>query len=237
MIGVVGAEGPAERLAAALGEAGLDASRVDAEAAESGGADVLVAIGEPALIDLVGIDPGAPVLPVGIDDGLPAAAMDEVPAAVEAFLDGTVATRTNALLAVEVEGQPVGQALFDVTLVRSDPGRISEYSLECGGARSRFRADGVVAATPAGSHGYAHAAGGPRLGLDTDAVAVVPIAPFGLGTASWVVAPDDEPLLRIERDEGDVSLLLDGRERRRLAGPATVSLAPDGTFETVVPPR
>lgn len=236
MIGVVGAGGPAGRVAAAFDDAGLDAVETPAESADSGAFDVLAAVGEAALIDLVGGEVGTPVLPVGTHDGMPSVDLDAAVEAVEQYLDDRDRIRRNPLLAAAVGGAPAGIAAFDVMLVRSDPGRISEYSLTAGAARSRFRADGVVAATPAGSHGYARAAGGPRLEPDADAVAVVPVAAFGLGAPSWVLDPAAGLELRVERDEGDVSLLVDGRERERLSGQSTVALEPSGTLETVRPP-
>jgi NAD+ kinase len=118
-------------------------------------------------------------------------------------------------------------------LVRAEPGRISEFGVRAGGTRSRFRADGIVLATPLGSHGYAHDAGGPRLAPGVGAVTVVPVAAFGLGAPTWVVDPAGGVRLSVERDEGDVSLLVDGRERHRLAGRAAVDVATDGVLTTV----
>lgn len=236
MIGVVGADRPAERVAAAFDDAGLDAVETPAESAGSGTFEVLAAVGEAALIDLVGAGVETPVLPVGHHEGLPSVDPDAAVEAIEQFLDDRDRTRENPLLAVTADGASTETAAFDVILVRSEPGRISEYSLAAGAARSRFRADGVVAATPAGSHGYARAAGGPRLEPDADAVAVVPVAAFGLGAPTWVLDPAAGLELRVERDEGDVSLLVDGRERERLSGPSTVVLEPGGTLETVRPP-
>ncbi|WP_394351524.1 hypothetical protein [Halobacterium bonnevillei] len=49
-------------------------------------------------------------------------------------------------------------------MVTAEPARISEYAVETGTERvDEVRADGVVAATPAGSHGYARDADGPLL--------------------------------------------------------------------------
>jgi NAD+ kinase len=236
MIGVVGAGGPTERVTAAFDGVGLDAVETAADSAGAEAFDVLAAIGEAALIDLVTADVETPVLPIGPLDGLPSVDPDAAVEAVEEFLDDRERTRRNPLLTVDVGDAPAGTAIFDVMLVRSEPGRISEYSLTAGAARSRFRADGVVAATPAGSHGYPSAVGGPRLEPDTEAVAVVPVAAFGLGAPTWVLDPTEGLELRVERDEGDVSLLVDGRERERLSGRSTVVLRPGGTLVTIRPP-
>lgn len=235
MLGVVGDDGTARRLVDRLRDAGAEVVTGGPDGVVDRGPDAVVAVGEDALVDLVWSGVDAPLLTVGTGRGLPAVSPDAAPAAVDALLGGDVDTRDHRLLAVEVEGEAIGPAALDVLLVRSQPGRISEYRLDADGTRSRFRADGVVAATPAGSHGYAHDAGGPRLAPGTDAVAVVPVAAFGLGAPAWVVDPGGGLSLSVERDEGEVSLLLDGRERRRLAGQSLVALTRGGTLRTVVP--
>lgn len=236
MIGVGGEGEAADRVAAAIEAAGLDATRLSAGERPAATLDAVAAVGEGALVDRFDPDLAGPVLPVGDLDGFPSVPADDAAGVLEAFLDGRAATRSNPLLAVEADGEPLGAAGLDVTLVRSEPGRISEFSVAGDEARARFRADGVVAATPAGSRGYARAAGGPRLELDSGVVAVVAVAAFGLGAPTWVLEPAGGISLRVERDEGDVSLLLDGRERRRLTGSSTVAVTPGGTVETVVPP-
>lgn len=234
MIGVVGDAGPADRVAASLEAAGLDVRSGPASQLTDVALEAVVSIGEPSLIDVVDAGIDVPVLPAALDDGLPSVAVADVRRTVEAFRAGAASTRSHQLLTVAADGDAAGQAVFDVMLVRSEPGRISEYRLSAPETDSRFRADGVVAATPAGSHGYAHAAGGPRLGLDADAVVVVPVAAFGLGAPVWVLDPGAGLELQVERDEGDVSLLLDGRSRLTLSGHSSVTLAPGGTLEAIV---
>lgn len=235
MIGVVGDGRDADRVATTLEGAGIDVRATSAARLAEATLEAVAAVGESALVDLVEAGIDAPILPVALDEGLPSVAVADARSTVEAFRAGGTRTCQHLLLDIEVDGEPVGRAVFDAMLVRSEPGRISEYGLSAPTADSRFRADGVVAATPAGSHGYAHAAGGPRLGLDAGAVVVVPVAAFGLGAPTWVLDPDDGLELRVERDEGEVSLLVDGRARRTLSGEAAVTLTPGGTLETVAP--
>lgn len=170
--------------------------------------DVAVAVGSEALSALADDPPDVPVLPVDAELGRYSLPPARVGAAVEALVAGDVGTFDQPTLRVAVEGTPVGHALADVTLMTADPARISEYALDAEGAPvDSFRADGVVAATPLGSEGYAHAAGGAVLGPGTG-VGVVPVSPFAISSDVWVFRP---PLsLSVERDEGDVSLALDG---------------------------
>nr|WP_303650192.1 hypothetical protein [Halalkalicoccus sp. NIPERK01] len=122
---------------------------------------------------------------------------------------------------------------MDVTLVTTEPARISEYAVDHADERvAAFRADGVVVATPAGSHGYAAAAGGPTLAPTAEALCVVPIAPFHTQATRWVL--DTSALgLSVLRDEGEVSLLVDDTEYGVVDPDQRVRLAVDGHVRTL----
>jgi NAD+ kinase len=77
----------------------------------------------------------------------------------------------------------------------------------------RYRADGVIVATPTGSTAYSMAAGGPILYPEMDAFILTPICPFTLSNRPTVV-PSTE-LLRIEVEDPqktEVALTIDGQE-------------------------
>jgi NAD+ kinase len=126
---------------------------------------------------------------------------------------------------------------MDVMLVTSEPARISEYAIERDGEHlGSVRADGIVVATPAGSHGYAAAADGPALAVGTDVVSVVPIAPFHTSVPTWVLKADDVAL-SVLRDEGDVSLLVDGYDRGAVGHDARLGLRADGSIRLLCVPE
>lgn len=237
MIGVVGEGDVADVVADQLEGGGRTVATGGAEPVLDRDPVALLAVGEAGLIDLVWAGVPAPVLLVDIGAGFPSVSAQDALPVTDRLVAGEIETRDYSLMSVSIDDDAVGPAAFDAMLVRSEPGRISEYRLDAGDTRSRFRADGVLVATPAGSQGYAHAAGGPRLALDSRAVATVPVAPFGLGAPSWVFDATGEVELSIERDEGEVSLLLDGRERYRISGRETVTVAPGPPLRTVVPPE
>lgn len=166
--------------------------------------DAVVAVGEAALRSLAADPPAVPVLAVHDEGGPLAVAPDDA----AATLSRSLARRSHPVLGVSLDGTPVGRALLDVALVTSDAARISEYGVRAAGRRlGAFRADGVVAATPLGSAGYARAAGGPVV-VSTDGLAVVPVAEFATARGAWVADP---PLVcTVERDEVPVSLVVDG---------------------------
>ena len=213
------------------------------EAVEAAGAtvvdddvDVAVAVGSGALSALADDPPDVPVLPVDAELGRYSLPSERVGGAVEALADGDVGVDTfdQPTLRVDAGGTPVGRALADVTLMTSDSARISEYALGVDGATvDSFRADGVVAATPLGSGGYARAAGGAVLGPGTG-VGVVPVSPFAIASDVWVFRP---PLsLSVERDEGAVSLALDGREQGTVDPHTVVDVAEGPAVEVVFVP-
>ncbi|MFC7097954.1 hypothetical protein [Halobaculum marinum] len=170
--------------------------------------DLVATFGERALVDTALADPTAPILPVAAGEGhhsVPKVDAAEVFAEVAAGEGWTV---DHATLGVEVGDGPTDRALLDATLMTAEPARISEYAVHAGGeAIDRFRSDGVVVATPTGSTGYARAAGGSILAPGTG-LSVVPVSPFATMADTWVV--DDEAVLRVERDDCDVRLIIDG---------------------------
>lgn len=233
MIGVIGEREVAHRTASELEAVGEPADATSIGDIATAEVVVIVALGEQSLSEVAGIEPGVPVLPTELPKEPGDVDVEGISRTIERFREGEAELRTEPLLAVSANGESVGRSLLDVMLVRSEPGRISEYSWTAGSDRSRFRADGVVLATPRGSHGYAHAAGGPRLGLDAAAVAITPVAAFGLGAAAWIEDPAATIELRVERDEGAVSLLVDGLEQRQFSGRSTVTVRRQGLLETI----
>jgi NAD+ kinase len=196
---------------------------------------LVVAAGEVALSAVARRRCSVPILPMGDVAGIDAAAFEQLSDALRAALSDTMPTRSRSVLGVTLDGE-AHRALFDVTLVTEEPARISEY-----GVRSRdasvasFRADGVTVATPAGTHGYAGAVDAPVLSAAVDAVAIAPIAPFATRTRQWVV-PEDGIELTVERDEGAVCLVVDGRSVATVPVGPPVRLGVEGTLRVLVPP-
>lgn len=204
-------------------------------------AEVLVAVGERALLEAVrGETP--PVLPVdavgggrsvrsAFDADLADGADSEDVAA--ALVGGAYRTVTRRRLSVRLGDDPVGSALLDVALMTSEPARISEYAVRVDGERvDEFRADGVVVAGVLGSGGYARRAGGPLL-LPGAGSVIVPVSPFSTRADSWVAPPDAAVTLSVERDDGAVSLLLDDEVDRRVEPHRPVDIRPGEPVELV----
>lgn len=217
--------------------AGGDAVAGTAEDLLDRSLDAVVARGERDVLALTRHDSPPPILPVGAGRGFGSVPDGEFDAALAAALDGEYEPIERAMLALSVDGERVGRIAFDAMLVTEEPAKISEYEVRSGGERvSRFRADGVVLATPAGSSGYAAAADGPVLAPGTG-VAVVPVAPFATTHDHWVLDPERGVEFTVERDEGPVELLVDDRRCRTVPPRTPVSITVDGSLSVLVGPH
>jgi NAD+ kinase len=223
---------------AVRGDAGVATTLADADAVgvvtEADAAFVVVA-GDAALAALATDPPPVPVLPVTASGGRHAVARENLPAAVAALAAGDRRAASHPLLEVLVNGTAVDRAALDVTLMTREAARISEYAIRSdAGPVADFRADGVVAATPLGSEGYAHDSGGPVLDAGSG-LAVVPVAPFATHCDTWVLRPDVR--LSVERDESTVLLYADDREVRPLSRGDTVTVTVTGDLTVASVPE
>ena len=73
-------------------------------------------------------------------------------------------------------------------------------------------ADGLIAATAAGSTAYSLSAGGPLLAPDVEAMVVTPVCPHSLGSRALVLGPGAELELSVLGSFDRVTLLFDGQE-------------------------
>jgi NAD+ kinase len=227
----------ASTLAAAVedhgGTAVVDAPASFAEA----GVPVVVAGGEAAVYECVRVRVDAPVLAVDGGAGLRGVPRSDAAAAIERVLADDFSTVARRTLAVSTTGDHESRALADVTCITTEPARITEYGLHTpDGDVAQFRADGIVLATPVGSHGYARAAGSHVLAPNTGVLAAVPIAPFATDAADWVL-PDASVTVSVERDESAVSLRVDDEAAATLAHGDRVTVTPDDPIELVVTPE
>jgi len=74
-----------------------------------------------------------------------------------------------------------------------------------------------------------------RLSAGVDAAAVAPIGPFVTQTRRWVL-PNDDLAFTVEREESDVTLVVDGRAVGTVSVDSRVVVSLAGTLPTLVVP-
>jgi NAD+ kinase len=102
--------------------------------------------------------------------------------------------------------------LNDIVISKAALARMLEFSLHVDGVFvTRFRGDGLIAATPTGSTAYSLAAGGPILTPTLEAIVVTPICPHALSQRPLVVSDRSEIRLNLSPDHDGVFMSLDGQ--------------------------
>ncbi|WP_263357537.1 NAD(+)/NADH kinase [Acidicapsa ligni] len=109
------------------------------------------------------------------------------------------------------------EAVNDVVLSKGAIARMGDFAVELDGMlAARFRADGVIVATPTGSTAYTLAANGPILVPGVDAHVITPICPHLLTLRPMVVPSTATLTLRIEGPKGGLPnqtvLTVDGQQ-------------------------
>lgn len=143
---------------------------------------------------------------------------DEIDLFVTAIESGHYKLSKRTLLKVTVERDSGARenylALNEVTLARGQTGRLVALRATIDGELlNRYRADGLIVATPTGSTAYSLSAGGPLISPQADVFVITPICPHTLSQRSLVV--DDNVCIELSPDESaDDSMLftVDGRD-------------------------
>lgn len=134
------------------------------------------------------------------------------PAALADLVAGRLKTEPRMMLRCELNDQDLGWALNDVVINKGALARMITVDLRVNGeAVARFRADGLIVATPVGSTAYNLSAGGPIVYPHTDVIAITPICPHHLNVRPLIVSPDAVIELDIENPAEACHLTLDGQ--------------------------
>jgi NAD+ kinase len=122
----------------------------------------------------------------------------------------------------------VHHGLNDSVIAAAGISKVVRLSVDVGDtALGRYRADGVIIATPTGSTAYSAAAGGPILAPEMDALILNPICPFTLSNRPLVLPGDKPVFITIEeKQRTDIFLTVDGQEVISLAEGDKLKLQP-----------
>ena len=109
-------------------------------------------------------------------------------------------------------------ALNEVTMARGETGRLVSLKATVNGEwLNRYRADGLIVATPTGSTAYSLSAGGPLIAPQSSVMVITPICPHSLSQRSLVLSDDVEIEISPERaDDGPMLFTVDGRDTTRI---------------------
>lgn len=109
-------------------------------------------------------------------------------------------------------------SLNDVTINRAENRKLIELDIWSDTQFiSKFRADGVIIATPTGSTAYSMSAGGPIIEPTLHNMTITPICAQGLYAKSFVLAPNRRVSLKIADGHRGALLTPDGQEGVRVS--------------------
>lgn len=144
------------------------------------------------------------------------------------LFDGSYTVRRHMMLDVTVHGaagEKTYCALNDA-VVSGAQSKIFDFGLSVDGSETyRFRADGLILATPTGSTAYSLSAGGPVLDPQMDCILFTPICPHSLFNRSTVFSADKRLTVSADSEySGAVFLTVDGDDPIRIARSDTISV-------------
>jgi NAD+ kinase len=120
-------------------------------------------------------------------------------------------------------------AVNDIIITRESYMGIADFSLETkNGEKVKYRADGMIFSTPAGSTAYSLSAGGPVMAHGVDSLLATPICPHSFFNRSIIFNPTEIIKLKNTGD-ADLSISVDGRhfKNARPGESCTVCMAPE----------
>ncbi|MEQ1876986.1 MAG: NAD(+)/NADH kinase [Bdellovibrionia bacterium] len=187
-----------------------------------GDLDLIVVVGgDGTYLQAVRLLQGRPVPVMGANFGhtgfLTETMAEELFTVLEKALKGKASPQKRSMLSVTVKGKPKSKvdgwlALNDVVVERGANTHLIDLSVFLGEQLvTRFRADGLIVATPTGSTAYNLSASGPIVHPEVPAVVVTPVAPHSL-TARSITLPDSEAItIRMHPSDRTALLMVDGQ--------------------------
>ena len=150
---------------------------------------------------------------------------------LHAVLEGRAATvrRERLEITVDTPGREptVRCVLNDAVVNKSALARMLVLSVHVNDQLvSRFKADGLIIATPTGSTAYNLSAGGPILYPTLETIVVTPICPHALTNRPIVLSLQSEIEVRLESHSEEVWLTLDGQQGFPLSNEDVVRIRP-----------
>ncbi len=154
---------------------------------------------------------------LGINTGrvgfLTAVELSELNDALERMDGGDYFVDERIKLKTILNGEDIGESTNEVVVHTDKVAKIRSFEVFHGDRLvDRFRADGVIVATPTGSTCYSMSAGGPIVDPGVNAFIIVPLSPYKLATKPFVVPIDDDIRMNLIEDGKTCLMVLDGQK-------------------------
>jgi NAD+ kinase len=190
---------------------------------EAEGASLVVSLGGDGTVlyaARVAAPLGIPVLPVNLGrlGFIAEIGLGEWPEAIDSWARGELPVSERLMLRVEAwrGGERVASflAMNDATVSAQGIAKLLGFGIRLSESTLvRYRADGVIVATPTGSTAYNLAAGGPVLHPEMEAMIVNPVCPFTLSNRPLVVPATEAVEITMEEGRRTGAMLtVDGQE-------------------------
>jgi NAD+ kinase len=185
----------------------------------------------------------APILPVNLGalGFLTSVTLDELYPLLEEMMAGKWRTSVRMMLDAEVSsnGHSTGRqcALNDAVANKGALARMLDFDVYVNQNHvGRYRADGLIVATPTGSTAYSLAAGGPIVDPELDAFVITPICPHMLTNRPIVIPSNARIDLDFAAAEEPVYVTLDGQTGFQLKANDRVTITKSEKRVTLVRP-
>lgn len=162
---------------------------------------------------------GIPILPINLGSlgFLTSFTLDELYPALEETIAGHLSASERAMLSVLLlrEGETIESQLVlnEAVITKGALARMIEIELAIDeDFVCRYRADGLIVATPTGSTAYSLSAGGPIVHPEVESIILTPICPHMLSDRPVVVADCCNVEMRLRGAAESVYLTLDGQK-------------------------
>lgn len=184
-----------------------------------------------------------PVLPVNLGalGFLTSVTLDELYPLLDDVLEGKYRTSARMMLDAEVSSNGHSKdhkcALNDAVANKGALARMLDFDVYVDQKHvGRYRADGLIVATPTGSTAYSLAAGGPIVDPDLDAFVITPICPHMLTNRPIVIPSTARIDLDFAAAEEPVYVTLDGQTGFQLKANDRVTITKSERRVTLVRP-
>src|SRR6266849_9710985 len=161
---------------------------------------------------------GIPILPINMGSlgFLTSFTVDELHPALDDTLQGRFSLSERVMISVELEraGRVIDnqRVLNEMVVNKGALARMIELELTIDSDFvCRYRADGLIVATPTGSTAYSLSAGGPIVHPSVESWVITPICPHTLSDRPVVVRDSSSVEIHLSRDTESVFLTLDGQ--------------------------